>query len=95
MDNQNEKQISLDLLKHMENLSNDLNKKIASRTEPVLRRYPIAFGLLILFGGTVLHEGIKGLMKEIGLLEINPLYLLLIGLVILAITGTLYKKLDK
>ena len=92
MDN---KEINIDILKHVEDLSNKVNKVVASRTEPVLRRYPITFGLLILFGGTILYEGIKGLMRESGLMEINPLYLLLTGLAILTVTGTLYKKLEK
>lgn len=95
MENRDEKQINLDPLKHLEDLSNKINKAMAPRAKNVLRRYPITFGLLILLGVTALHEGLKGLMREFGLLEINPLYPILIGLVILAITGTLYKKLDK
>ncbi|MBI2627331.1 hypothetical protein HYW72_00180 [Candidatus Nomurabacteria bacterium] len=95
MNEQEQKGINLDVLEHIENLSNQVNKIMASRTKAVWSRYPITFGLLILFGATALHEGLKGLMKNFGLLEINPLYLFLAGLVILTITGTLYKKLEK
>ncbi len=90
-----EKEISLDILKHIEDLSNKVNKIMASRARIIFHRYPITFGLLILVGVTALHEGLKGLMKDLGLLSISPWYLLIFGLVILIITGTLYKKLDK
>jgi hypothetical protein len=89
------KQISVDVLKHIEDLSNQVNKIMAPRAKNVFRRYPITFGLLILLGVMALHEGLKGVMKNYGLLDGNPWYLILIGLVILLITGTVYKKLEK
>jgi hypothetical protein len=91
----NEEKISVDVLKHLENLSNKVNKIMADRAKTVFRRYPITFGLLILVAVTALHEGLKGLMKQLGLLDLDPLYLLLGGLIILTVTGKLYKKLEK
>ncbi|MFA6076782.1 MAG: hypothetical protein WC735_01760 [Candidatus Paceibacterota bacterium] len=95
MNEQEEKRINLDMLKHIEDLSNKINQTVAPRTQAVLSKYPITFGLLILFGVMTVHEGLKGLMKDFGLLDLNPWYLLVAGLVILTITGTLYKKLEK
>jgi hypothetical protein len=95
MQEKNENKISVDVLKHLESLSININKLMASRTSRVFRHYPVTFGLLILIGAMALHEGLKGLMKKFGLLEIDPLYLLFTGIIILSITGTLYKKLDK
>ncbi|OGJ14107.1 hypothetical protein A2554_01150 [Candidatus Nomurabacteria bacterium RIFOXYD2_FULL_35_12] len=95
MPEKDENGISLDILKHVEDLSNEVNKLMASRAKAVFRRYPVTFALLILFGVTAVHEALKGLMKDFGLLDINPWYLFVAGLVILTITGTLYKKLDK
>ncbi len=92
---QDKEQISLDILKHIEDLSNQINAKMAPRAETVLRRYPVTFGLLILIAVITLHEGLKGVLKEFGLLDINPWYLIIFGLVILTITGNLYRKLDK
>ena len=91
----NDNEISVDLLKHLEDLSNKINEIMASRAKTVFRRYPITFGLLILLGGITLHEGLKGMMKKFGILDIEPIYLVIIGLIILIVTGTLYKKLDK
>ena len=95
MSEKEEKEINLDLLEHIENLSNQVNKIMASRTKNVFRRYPVTFGLAIVFGAVAVHEGLKGLMAEYGLLDISPWYLVVAGLVILTITGTLYKKLEK
>ena len=94
MKNEEEK-ISVDILKHLENLSNQINRVMAPRAKNVFRKYPITFGLLILLGVVALHEGLKGLIKEFGLLDINPWYLTVFGLAILIITGRLYKKLEK
>jgi hypothetical protein len=95
MSEKDEKEISIDILKHVENLSDQVNRVMEPRAKAVFGRYPVAFGLLILFGATALHEGLKGLMKYFGLLDISPWYLFVAGLVILTITGTLYKKLEK
>ncbi|MDO8686951.1 MAG: hypothetical protein Q7K11_01970 [Candidatus Berkelbacteria bacterium] len=95
MNSQDEKEINLDVLEHVENLSNQVNKIMASRTKNVFRRYPVTFGILILLGAIAVHEGLKGLLKDFGLLDISPWYLVIAGLLILTITGTLYKKLEK
>jgi hypothetical protein len=90
-----ENKISVDVLKHLENLSGEINKAIAPRAKTAFERYPVTFGVLILVGIIALNEGLRGVLKEFGLLDINPAYLLIIGLAILLATGTLYKKLHK
>ena len=95
MNEQDKKEIHVDILKHVEGLSHKVNDMMACRTKAAFSRYPITFGLLILFGATALHEGLKGLMHKFGLLDVSPWYPFIIGLVILTITGTLYKKLEK
>jgi len=95
MNHDGEKEISIDILRHVEEVSNKVNKLMASRADGVLKRYPITFGLLLLLGVIGLHEGLKGLLKNFGLLDINPWFLILAGLIILTITGSLYNKLEK
>ncbi|HEY4478082.1 MAG TPA: hypothetical protein VJB09_02305 [Candidatus Paceibacterota bacterium] len=95
MDQKDQSQIHLDILRHLEKLSSQLNDAMASRAKRVFHRYPITFGLLILVGVTALHEGLKGALRMTGLLDINPIYLLVTGILILIITGKIYKKLDK
>ncbi len=90
-----EKEVNLNLLQHVENLSQQINEIMASRTKSVLRRYPLTFALLVLGGVVAVSEGLKGILNSLGLLNHSPWYLLIIGLIILTITGKLYKKLDK
>ena len=92
---QEKERISLDILKHIEDLSNQINMKMALRARTGFQRYPVTFGLLILIGVIALHEGLKGVIKELGILDFNPWYLIIFGLAILTITGSLYKKLEK
>lgn len=94
MDNK-EKEINLNILGHIEDLSRKVNEMMAYRTKSVFRRYPITFALLVLLGVLAVSEGLKGILKELGLLEYNPLYILIAGLIVLTFTGRLYKKLDK
>ena len=85
----------IDLLKHIESITREINEAINKKGKIVFRRYPMTFALLILFGVIAVSEGAKGVMADLGILARNPWELLLIGLVILIFTGTLYKKLDK
>ena len=93
--NEEERGISVDILKHLEDLSNEINKMMATRAKNVFRRYPITFGLMILLGFIALNEGLKGVLVKLGLFKMDPWYLIIIGLAILTITGTLYKRLNK
>ena len=85
----------LDLLKKAEDVTNELNKFFRKKGKSVFNRYPIAFALLVITGGTLMSQGIKGLLLEISLLNNSPLFMFISGLFLLIITGTLYKKLDK
>ena len=90
-----EKEISLDILHHVEHLSEQINRVMASTTRSVFRRYPLTFTLLVLFGVVAVSEGARGVLESFEMFDNHPWYLLMVGLVILIITGTLYKKLDK
>ncbi len=85
----------MDLLKHIESITENINEAVNQRGQFIFRRYPLTFALLILFGVVAVSEGVKGILAQFGILEGNPWELLLIGLAILIFTGTLYKKLDK
>ena len=84
----------LDILHHVERLTKDINDRMAGRSKSAFRRYPITFALLVLFGVVAGSEGSKGVLEEAGLIA-HPWYLLIGGLILLIITGTVYHKLDK
>ena len=91
----NNKKINIDILKHLEDLTNEINKLTTPHAKNIFHRYPITFGLLILIGVITLNEGLKGILRDLNLLDINPWYLIIVGLAILTITGTIYRKLNK
>jgi len=94
MNNNGSNYRELDLLRKLEDTTKELNDKLGQKTRPALIRYPITFGLLILFGIVAVNEGAKGLLEKVGFTD-YPVYLLLAGLIVLVVTGTVYKKLIK
>jgi len=67
-------------------------KKIAEKRRAVFQRFPLLFTLLGAFGLVATFYGFEGVMDKTGLSE-NPIILLIIGVLVLGFTGTLYKKL--
>ena len=93
--NQNQEQISLDILQHIEDLSRQINEVVGGRTRSAFSKYPLTFALLVLVAVVCVSEGIKGVLEEVGWFDGHPWHLLVTGLCVLVITGTIYKKLDK
>ena len=85
----------LDLLKKAEEATDEINKYFHKKGKSVFNRYPVIFALVVVVGATLMSQGIKGLLFEIPLLNNSPLLMFLLGILLLIITGTLYKKLDK
>lgn len=85
----------LDVLKRIENLAEGINTKMSMRSGSILKRYPITFAILALFGIDAVSVGVKGILEEISIFKDNPFLMLIFGLVILTVLGLLYKKLDK
>lgn len=59
-----------------------------------LRRFPILFTILGAFGLVATFYGFEGLIDQTDVQRDYPWLLLLLGLSVLALTGTLHKKLD-
>ncbi|MFA6515348.1 MAG: hypothetical protein WCT42_03755 [Candidatus Paceibacterota bacterium] len=85
----------LDLLKKVEGLTARLNQLFGEKGKFVFSRYPLTFAFLVIFGATLVSQGVKELLLEIPLFRDSPFMMLLFGVLVLTITGTLYKKLDK
>jgi len=95
MNKENDKQLSIDILRHIEVISEKINQIMGKGTSSAFGRYPLTFTLLILAGVVAVSEGMKTILVDIGFFAGHPWRLLFAGLVILIGTGTLYKKLDK
>lgn len=85
----------LDVLARLENLLKSVDLKIGSKSQSAFSRYPLTFTLLAVFGVSAVSEGIKGILGDISYLAQNHWLMLAVGLLILGLTGTIYKKLDK
>lgn len=76
----------------------DATKKIDTLVSPTrvnfAKRYPTLFSLLATLGVIMTFLGIEQLLLTYQLLEEHPVLILAFGIAILALTGTLYKKLS-
>lgn len=74
-----------------------LEKHIEAGSEPlrqnVFARFPILFTLSTTFGIVAVFFGFERMLQEISFLNNRPWLILLLGILILSITGTLYKGL--
>jgi len=82
-------------IEEVEKIVKDLNTVAGKHARPVLRRYPLIFALLVTFGVAAILDGLKFFFDDIKFFKEHPFVLILIGVAILILTGTLYKKLDK
>ncbi len=75
----------------------EVEKRVDTHIDPVRKsafsRFPVLFTLLSTFGVAITFLGFEKLVLNIGFLNERPLLMLSIGVGVLAITGTLYKKL--
>lgn len=74
-----------------------VEKEIENIIQPVQKtvfsRFPILFTLLVTFGVATTFLGFERLVTDIAFINERPFLMLIVGLGILTITGTLYKKL--
>lgn len=69
-------------------------KKLDEKRVNAEARFPLLTALFATFGFVSLLYGLEKIIDNIKFLSNNPVVLLILGLVILAITGTVYKKLN-
>jgi hypothetical protein len=74
-------------------MDSKLVERLAKSKETAFHRFPLLFAMLAAFGIVITNNGIQGLINKIPWLDNNPFVTLLVGVVILLFTGTLYKKL--
>jgi hypothetical protein len=67
--------------------------KLRKEKQDSFKRFPLLFSLLTAFGVVITYNGIHGLIEKVDWLNRNPVIPLVVGILILLFTGTLYKKL--
>ncbi len=75
----------------------EATKKIDTLVSPTrstfAKRYPTLFSILATLGVIMTFLGIEQILLAADILERHPMLILALGVAILALTGTLYKKL--
>ncbi|MEK7586367.1 MAG: hypothetical protein AAB453_00675 [Patescibacteria group bacterium] len=84
-----------DPLHEIENATMRVNQFMENKTQSVFSKYPVTFSFLVLFGVMSVLHGFDEIIFKIPLLNNHPIFVFLIGLLILIFTGTLYKRLQK
>ncbi len=69
-------------------------KKLDEQRVKAEDKFPLVTALIATFGFVSLLYGFEKLIDSVDLLADNPAILLVLGLVILGVTGTVYKKLN-
>jgi hypothetical protein len=67
--------------------------RFSKEKQHAVKRFPLFFALLAAFGLVITNDGIQGLITKVEWLNRNPMITLVVGLVVLVFTGTIYKKL--
>ena len=88
-------EIPTDPVLKFEEAVRDLNEFMARKNRSVFGRYPLIFSLLGTFGIISILYGFDALLEEIPLVKEHPLIPIVFGIVLLIITGSLYKRLER
>lgn len=91
------KETTIQVLDKTDQVSSYVNKKFNSYVEPVrtsvLKRFPVLFSLLVVFGLSTTYNAFEKNVTQSVFLNEHPFFMLLLGILVLAFTGRLYKKL--
>lgn len=74
-------------------VESEIEKTVSPVRHEFLKKFPVPFLLLVTAGLTATMNGLERLLLELPILQNHPSIMLIIGLILLTITGTLYKKL--
>lgn len=83
-----------DPIQQAELLIREIHDALGARTRPVLRRYPLTFAFLFVFAVAAIIHGFELVVDHIIFFDAHPWVPLAGGIVLLFITGSLYRWLD-
>jgi uncharacterized membrane protein len=84
-----------DPIKEIEEIVHVVHDRASRYTQPVLVRYPLLFTFLIVFSAAAILDGFRLVTDGIPIFKDHPIYLILIGVIALLLTGKLYESLEK
>jgi hypothetical protein len=83
-----------DEIKKLEEMGGKFSHHLIDARDSTFSRFPIIFVLLSTFGLVATFYGFEKIIDEIDFFAKHPYMVLVTGMVILVMTGALYKKLD-
>lgn len=81
-------------IKKLENMGGGLSKRMVGIRDSAFTKYPLIFVLLSSFGLVATFYGFEKVIDNTPFFVENPNMILATGIVVLVITGTLFKKLS-
>lgn len=84
-----------DPLQKVEEMVKNIHDSAGKYTQPVLHRYPLLFAFLIIFSVSAIMHGFSDFISEFEYFTLHPGVLMFIGILVLILTGKLYRWLEK
>lgn len=84
-----------DPIHNIELMVKDIHDRGGKLTQPVRRRYPFLFALLLTISGAAIFQGFELVVEQTPALQSHPVGLIVGGMLLLLFTGGLYRVLDK
>ena len=84
-----------DPIQEFEEIVKEVHDSAGRYTRPVFVRYPLLFAFMIVFSIAAILHGFDLFTDDIPLIKEHPVYLILIGVLALVLTGKLYESLEK
>jgi hypothetical protein len=85
--------IPADPIERIEKMVKDMHDRAEAHVQPVLKKYPLLFAFLLTFSVAAILHGFELWADQFEIFSRYPSLLILIGIVALLLTGTLYKSL--
>jgi hypothetical protein len=82
------------IIEHVLHLEKDIEGKMKTHQKNPISRFPFIFLGLSTFGGVMVFHGFEKIIDQTPYLSNNPLGILILGFIILILTGALYRKLQ-
>jgi hypothetical protein len=79
----------------IEEAAHEMNQFMVKKQKAIFRRYRLLFSFLGTFGVLSILYGFDALMDEYPIMKAHPMIPLMTGIVLLILTGSLYKRLER
>lgn len=87
--------MTIDPIQNAEEIVKNVHDASSRYTKPTLQRYPLTFGFLVIFSVAAILHGFELFTDEFVFFKEYPSVLILGGIIVLLLTGRLYKSIKE